>query len=240
MNAPVGPTAREIVESTPARSFLKEVCSYPYGSEFVEALQRNLEITQDVFAGDPSFFGRLKAKTRTNALSAISELWLAAHFIRNGWNTRRNEPEAGRKTSDFTVEVPSAPNPVTLNVEAKRAFGRPGAPLSEWDRPREWPSVPSTFSKSDFNTVLSRRRERARRQLRPSGRLVRGVRVLALDVTESHTYQRLLALDMQPHLPLTDFLMRGKPELLFGFAVGLNHAGLWYGRWLDPNEIRSA
>jgi hypothetical protein len=224
----------EVIERFHLHAFLREIASYSYGAEFRAALQANLDLVGHAFPAQDEFWGRLGSKRRSETLSAISELWLAAYFSRTGSQVGRFS-QANVRIPDFRLSsaIAKPDSGQDQQVEAKRLFGsRDGAPdakLSVWDGPREWPSVPGTFGKSDFVALLRPRLSRARKQFTGAGR-----RVFAVDISESTTFQRLLVTDSTPSAVLLGQLgLRGTESLLI-FVVGLNRPELWAARWLRP------
>ena len=215
------------------RAFIREVASYPYGPQFREALSANLALIAHTLVPRDELLGRLLSQRRSEALSAVSDIWLAAHFLRARLSVCRLAC-SGSRIPDFRVSgfVAVLGVHVDLQVEAKRPSpsrdGSGTAPLSTWDAPRDWPFVPGAFTESDFATVVGPHIRRARKQFTSVGHPV-----FAIDVSESRTFQRLMLTDTDIGSEASGVLGLRPGEGLLLYAVGLSQAELWGSRWLS-------
>jgi hypothetical protein len=220
----------DLMSAAPRRAHLRDVASWPVvGNDFLTAVQLNLDVAGSLF--DDEFRGRAVARERNNVLAALSELWLAAHFLRGGWTVERIRSGASSgKVPDFRLCTSEHGNPTVVNVEAKRVFrSEVTKRLSEWDGASGF--VSRTFAESDFANFAKERLRRAREQLR-AARAMGTSTVMALDVSESTTFQRLMLLDDATGTDLSSTLKTNRGEAVFLFAWGLNRAGLWHSRWV--------
>ncbi|MFI5181102.1 MAG: hypothetical protein ACHQPI_06910 [Thermoanaerobaculia bacterium] len=184
--------------------------------------------------------GRFTAHERSNATGALSELWLASHFIRQGASVQKPEHLGGRMY-DFHVIGSSSPAIVNAPVEVKRLHSRHDEGVSDWDRHRESLFVPNTFAESEFLELAAARLKGSADQLRPLPNAAQDSSpVLAIDITDSRTYQRLLLFDptdvatLQAQIHSRSRVRRRRSLLLF--VEGFDNPALWGFRWLEARK----
>ncbi len=233
-------TPAALLDALPVRSFFRVLCSESGGDRFLSAMLVNLQLSAPPMSSDRDFIRRFGSDDRSNATGALSELWLAAHFLRVGATVSRPSVASGQ-SYDFHVVGSASPHLVNAAVEVKRLHANRENALSQWDRERIWGSVPSRFEESEFPQAAASRLNGSSGQLGHALTTGSGLTpVLAIDVTDSRTFQRLLLFDPTEAAVLNRRLHDGsrvrRRRSLLLFAAGFDRPELWAYRWLPSPE----
>jgi hypothetical protein len=215
----------------PPRSYVKWLAGRWFGPRFLSSLRENLCETALLFHGDTDLRGRLKAVKPAFAASALSEIWLGANLLRIGSTLRRLPKIQGSRTPDFKASIPLQSRSLRCYLEAKRIFPGSGRQfVSASDKPRgrkNGGAVPLSLANSDFIEIAAKRIHKAKGQFTASPGLSS---MVALDVSESHTYQLLVA-DEEDEFRLREEAGVQEDQTLFVYVLSWDLPTFLTSRW---------
>lgn len=227
------PTISAFIKKGGSGKYLEEIASWPqYGAKsFADILEENLKIVRNHFINDQNFCAKFASVERDEVMPRLTEVWLAAHLIRNSISIKRMKEGTG-KTPDFRLL--SGPH-VGGYLEIKRMNvyqDYQGDPFL-----RRNPLDSNQFI-NKIGSVLSK----ASKQFAPhTSGVIPPPRILAYDIGQSLDLQTMiLSVDLtQNQKELTEWFQR-HPELLimsnskspadyvFLFAMGINDRDIFF------------
>ncbi len=251
------PTVCEFLRRGSRGAYLTEIANWPQrpGSvTFQECLESNLVLAKPLFIDDQIFCNHLTADKRELVIPRLSEVWLAAHLLRNSIVLQRvlEGTVEGQKTPDFRLAFGSR---VFANLEIKRM----SFPTVKQDAVQN-ASVPNHLEDSQpkstdlaalvhylvdplqddqlqlkrrlKNTVSGSRKQLAYRSIDDKGTLQK---MLAWDIADSSDFQTLLILRSDE--ALADWVKQvATPTPSFDymllFATGIQRADIFFPRLL--------
>ncbi len=212
-----------------------------WSDAFRAAFEENLSltITDDLFKGDRNFRADLAGENVPNFLARISELWLAAHLVRGGFQPKRVKQKQGENTPEFQITVGTESTARVVNVEVKRIVQYDNGDPNDIVRCM---SAPTHLHQTDFINQVSERLSDEKGITAKQLGWGEAKGVFALDVAACHDFQLNLYSDSDEaaiawlRAEVGDEARRRNAESIFCFASSLSRLDLHAFRWFRLSE----
>lgn len=216
-----------------------------FGAKFRDAFEQNLSLTftEDLFKHDRGFRAEITGEKESNFMSRISELWLAAYLVREGYEPKRVKPKNKENTPDFRITVKTGNNPRAINLEVKR--------ICSYDNPRDmsahpgqpiWPSAPNHLYQTDLISQVDKRLSDPKGKTGKQLGWEQASGVFALDIALCHDFERLLYADSDAdaiswlRAEIGDEAKQKNANSILCFASTLDSPALHSLRWFTLSE----